>query len=830
VTFVLKMAWRDSRASRRRLLVFSFSIVLGIAALVAIGSTSANLQRAIDREANGLLGADLVISGGMPATDDWQRAIDGLGGEVSRERFFASTVVLGEQVRRLQIRAIGGGYPFYGEFITVPADAPAQLKRGGNVAIVDEALLDELKMRVGGVLKIRDVEFKIIGALVEFPGEPPITATFQPRVFIPFEAIPDKGGKTVNRLDIKLPPEASQDGIVRSLKDRFPEARIVFTTAQDRRRAFETTLANLDAFFRLVGFVALFLGAIGVASVVNVYIRQKIATVAVLRCLGASARQSFAIYLVQGTALGGFGAVLGAIVGIAGQAALPTLLKDVVPFHLEFFISWTAVANGMASGFVICMLFTLLPLLAVRRVPPLAALRSALAETEEVAFDPWRVAIAVLIPVAVASFAIWQTHNLKFGIGYAAALGAAFAILAATAKLVSWAAKRWFPRNAPYLVRQSVANLYRPHNRTVLLLLSLGLGAFLCIALYLARTELLFQIKGPEGGGRPNLWFQDVEAVQMDPLASLLAKQGAPIVEKIPFIRIKLVSVNGKPPERPWSQRFGKQVTVTATYQNHLNDDQVTLEGKFVGRAQGGAAVVPVSIARNLAGRNGLLKLGDEAEWDVQGVPMRTRVAAIFYSRGLRLTPPFEILFPSGVLEGAPAYYQVGARAATKAISTQAQRAVTASFPAMRMFDLAAILEVVDRVFNKIAFVVGFMASFIVATGVIMLAGAVLTGRFQRIRETVLLRTLGASRRQILLIQAIEYAVLGVLASSVGAILAVGGNLLLAHLVFKIEPVTPPLLLVAAVAAVTAVTLLTGWIANRGVIDHPPLAVLRQET
>jgi putative ABC transport system permease protein len=365
---------------------------------------------------------------------------------VSRERFFASTVVLGEQVRRLQIRAIGGGYPFYGDFVTVPADAPAQLRKGGDVAIVDQALLDELKIRVGDTLKIRDADFKIIGALVEFPGEPPLTASFQPRAFIPLSAIPEKTGTSANRLDIKLPADANPEGIVRSLKDKFPEARIVFTTAQDRRRGFEMALANLDAFFRLVGFVALFLGAIGVASVVNVYVKQKIATVAILRCLGASARQSFAIYLVQATALGGFGAILGAAVGICGQAALPFLLRDVMPFHVDFFISWVAVASGMVAGFVICLLFTLLPLLAVRRIPPLAALRSAIAESEGLAFDPWRVAIAVLIPVAVAGFAVWQTHNLKFGMAYAAVLGTGFAILAATAKGISWAAKRWFGR------------------------------------------------------------------------------------------------------------------------------------------------------------------------------------------------------------------------------------------------------------------------------------------------------------------------------------------------------------------------------------------------
>ncbi len=457
--------------------------------------------------------------------------------------------------------------------------------------------MDQLHVHVGDVVKVGIAQepFIVIGEMKAFPGELAGFTTHPPLAFMPFSALSAKVGRAANRVNVKLPPGADSEALVKGLKAKFSDDRMVFATTEERRKNLDQALTGFDAFFRLVGFVALFLGAIGVASVVHVYVRQKIATVAILRCLGATARQTFAVYLLQGLALGLFGSIVGAAIGLAAQWLLPRLLKDIIPFKIDFFISWPAVASGMTSGLVICLLFTLLPLLSVRRVPPLAAFRSALVERAATAFDPWRIVILLLIPVAVAGFAVWQTNNVKFGIGYAVALGLGFGILTGTAFVVSWAAKKWFPRHLPYVIRQGVANLYRPNNRTVLLLLSIGLGAFLMIALFLSRTELLDQIRGPAGGNQPNLVFGRVEENQMEPLAKIAAAQGAPIVQRSPFVRMTLVSVNGHPPGRQWQQPNGKPREVIAAYRDHLLDNEKVGEGKFVPRSQAGAAEIPIA-------------------------------------------------------------------------------------------------------------------------------------------------------------------------------------------------------------------------------------------
>ncbi len=844
MTFILKMAWRDSRASRRRLALYSLSIVLGIAALVAIGSFSANLRQGIEDQAKTLLGADLVVTSTRPFSPEVEKYLAGLGGQRASEVQFASMIrfpTKGDQTRLVQVRAMEGGFPFYGEFLTEPRIAAARLQ-AGDFAVIEESLLVQFGLRIGDPVKLGQSTFTVIGTLKKIPGESMAIAMLSPRVFIRQSVLAATGlvgpGSLVRyRASLALPATRDPAAIEADLRARFRDERLGVDTVDHRKRELGRALTNVYSFLSLVGFVALFLGAIGVASAVHVYVQQKISTVAVLRCLGSSARQSFGIYLVQGLGLGLFGAVLGALLGVAVQLLLPGVVKDFLPFDVAFFVSWPAVARGMGAGLAICLLFTLLPLLAVRRVSPLVALRSAFAETAP-RIDPWRITLGVTIVVAVVGFAVWQTGSIRIGGGFAGMLALGFAILGGVAKLVAWAARRFFPKNMPYVVRQGVANLHRPNNRTVLLLLALGLGTFLILTLNLTRATLLRQISFSGGGGRPNLLFFDIQDDQIAPLGRALAAVGAPILQQAPIVTMKLSAIKGQPVRDILRDRSGRNGRgpgwaltreYRSTFRGELAPTEKVVAGQFEGRVAAGAAVVPVSVEQGLARELGL-QLGDELDWDVQGVTIKTRVGSLREVEWRRLEPNFFVVFPLGALEAAPKFYVAAARAATPAESARAQQAVVREFPNVSAIDLALVLETLDGIFSKVSFVVQFMALFTVATGVIVLAGAILTGRFQRIRENVLLRTLGATRRQLVQIQLVEYAILGVLAVVVGGGLAVLGNFLLAKFVFETAAVAPVLPLLGAMAAVCAVTLITGWIANRGVADHPPLAVLRQET
>ena len=510
------------------------------------------------------------------------------------------------------------------------------------------------------------------------------------------------------------------------------------------------------------------------------------------------------------------------------------MVGGLLPFEVEFFVSGSAVARGVAAGLVICILFTLLPLLAVRRVPPLAAIR-AVSAARESGGDPWRWAVYGAIVVAVTGFAVTQSPRWEVGVGFVGALAVGFAVLAGLAKGIAWAARRVVPAGAPYVVRQGVANLHRPNNRTVLLLLALGLGTFLIVTLTLTRATLLAQIAGSGGEGRPNLLFFDIQDDQIAELEVILAREQVRLEASAPIVTMRVAGLKGRSvadvlrdPDNAvpgWTLRREYR----STFRGELGASEKLLEGEFTGEVAADVDVVPISLERDLAKDMGLV-LGDEIAWDVQGLPLRTRVTSLREVEWRRMEPNFFVVFPRGVLEAAPKFYVAATKVGSPGDSARVQQVVVGALSNVSAIDLQLIIETLDSVFSRVQFVIQFMAGFTVITGIVVLAGAILSGRFQRLREAVLLRTLGATARQLWQIQFVEYAILGVLAAVVGCGLAVGANLALAYFVFDTVGVWAVGTLAWAVLAVTAVTVVTGLLASRGVANHPPLQVLRQET
>jgi putative ABC transport system permease protein len=840
MNFILKMAWRDSRASRRRLVLVSLSVVLGIAALVGIASLGDNLKRTVEAQTKGLLGSDLAVTSRRAFPDDTLAYFKTVGVEMARELSLNSIVSFpgrGNQRRLVQVRALEGNFPFYGDLVTTPADVMPKLATG-NFALLEDTIMVQFGVQVGDEVKIGAKSFVVAGALKKIPGESAVVSMFSPRVYLSMASLEStelmkRDGFVTHRVHLKLAPTQDPQLLEKEMREKFRGQRLSYTTVEERKQDLGQTLQDVYSFLSLVGFVALFLGAVGVASAMHVYIRQKVATVAVLRCLGASARASFAVYLTQGFFIGVLGVILGAGLGLLVQILLPVVLKDFMPFDVEFFISWTAVAKGGLAGLVICLLFTMLPLLAVRRVSPLIAIRSA--QGEVTTPDPLRPWIFAAIGVAVAGFAVLQTGHLKAGLGFTAMMALGFGTLAGLAKLVAMAARRFTPKSLPYPWRQGLANLHRPNNRTVLLLLSLGLGTFLMLTLVLTRETLLSKIVGVGADAKPNLMFFDIQDDQIQRLLELVKENGAPVVAQAPIVTMKLASLKGRTVEDMLKDEkssvpgWALRREYRSTYQGALTNTEKLVAGQFIGRVAAGEARVPISLEQGLA-KDLQVQLGDELVFDIQGVPMTTYIASLREVEWQRLQPNFFAVFPEGVLEPAPKTFIAAVHANSPADSAKVQQAVAKEFPSISAIDLALILQTLDGIFSKVAFVISFMAGFTVLTGIIVLAGAVLTGRYQRIRETVLLRTLGATRRQLMQIQMIEYTVLGVLASITGGGLAVLANFLLAKFIFKTSMVLPPLVLLTSVAAAVAITLVTGLVTNRGVANHPPLEVLRQET
>ena len=839
MNFILKMAWRDTRASRRRLLLYSLSIVLGVAALIGISSLGDSLRSAVDEQAKGLLGADLSATARQEFSAQARARFRATGGELATGVATTTMATFGHGSPRLvQLTAVEGGFPFYGEVETAPADAFALLA-DGHSAIVEETALAQAGVAVGAEVRLGGGTFTIVGALKKYPGQSPFNSMFAPRVQVSKPALESTnllrpGSFSQHTVYLKLPPATDAKELEKKLRADLPGERINFATAEERKEQIGDALKNVFSFTSLVGFLALFLGAVGVASAMHVFIRQRLPTVAILRCLGASARTSFSIYLMQGVGLGVAGSLLGTGLGLGLQFVLPFLLQTFLPYHLEFAVSWPAVLKGVSAGVGVSALFTLLPLLEVRRVSPLHVLRSGYEDDSRP--DPLRWLVYAAIGISVFGFATLQTGNWRGGLAFSTAMGVSFAVLAGVAHGIVWLARRLRTGWLPYTWRQGVANVHRPNNRTLLLMMSLGLGTFMLLTLLLVRAGLLGQLRDMGNGDRPNLMFFDVQNDQIDRLVAIAKREGVPLTKTSPIITMRLSALKGRPAEAISADKtsslpnWALRREYRSTYRGALDDAEKVLEGSFVGKvAADDPARVPVSIEQGIA-RDLQLKLGDELDFNVQGLTVKAVIGSIRQVDWRRMQTNFFFVFPQGPLDGAPATFAAAARAGSPEDTARLQRAVARELANVSAIDLGFVLRLLDGIFTKIAWAISFLASFTVITGLVVLVSAVLMGRYQRVREAVLLRTLGAQRRQLRQIMFTEYAVLGLLAAATGGGLAVAANALLARFLFKVSPVPPLPLLLGAVASVTALTIITGWLANRGVSNHPPLEVLRQET
>ena len=356
--WLLRMAWRDSRRNRSRLVLFVSSIVLGIAALVAINSFSDNLRTDIDGQAKELLGADLVINHNQPPAKSTLTLLDSVtkrtrGARFSSESSFASMVFFPKNggTRLVQIKALEGDYPYYGAIETVPAAASQEFRKDRK-ALVDNTLLLQFKAKVGDSVRVGNRSFLIVGRVNKAPGQTGIAAAAAPAVYIPTAYLAQTGliqrGSRVNyKYYYQFGRGVDVEKLVKAIEPRLDKEGMTYETVEGRKANVGNAFGNLTRFLNLVGFVALLLGCVGVASAVHIYVREKLSTVAILRCLGARGSQAFVIYLIQLTAMGLLGSVLGAALGSAVQWVLPQVLGDFLPIEISLSLSWSAIAGAL---------------------------------------------------------------------------------------------------------------------------------------------------------------------------------------------------------------------------------------------------------------------------------------------------------------------------------------------------------------------------------------------------------------------------------------------------------------------------------------------------
>src|SRR5437660_178821 len=834
--FVSRMAWRETRAAWRHFAYFFVCIALGVAALVGVDLFAANLERAIQREARSLMAADVELRTTRPLTseaDGVLMKLDGRGIARMQVSELVAMAAVPSGTQLVELKAVEPGYPFYGKLRADPEDALATLFTGTH-ALAEETLLIRLDLKVGDTLKIGHAEFRITGVLKKEPDRAAGAFSFGPRVLISRQGLEttglvQPGTRVTHRHLLKLPDGLSSKAVQAELAATFPDKTVRVSTYQDAQPMLRRFLRQLTMYQGLVGLIALMVGGIGVASSVRAFMKEKLETIAVLKAIGAGSSAILRVYLTQTFLLGALGCLAGAVLGAAFQIALPPWLRAWLPIELEFRLALLPFVRGVGMGLLTTILFALWPLLEVRHVRPNLILRREV--TDEPMGSPGRMAWAIsgLLALALAGMAFWQAGSWRAAGLFIGALAAALALLNATAWLVVRLARR-VPRWRSLPWRQGLANLYRPGSQAQTVLVSVGVGVMVILAIHLVERNILWEIGENVPADAPTFFFIDIQPDQHDAFARLLVERGHTDARLTPLVRSRLSALNGQPvrresfEDREHGWYFTREYVLT--FLHEIPRGNAITKGEWW--EGGGSSGLPrVSVEEEAASRLGL-DLGLTVEFDIQGAKVSGRIASIRKVEWGNMSTNFYFIFEPGALEGAPMTYVATTRVIQRE-EVSLQRATVAAFPNVSAINIRAVLDSVAQVVDRISLVIRFMAALSILAGAVVLAGALAATRFRRIYEAMIFKAVGGTRRILAATFAVEYALLGAAAGLIGAGLATGLAWGAGQWILDVKWLFQPVALITGIGATIAGTVLVGFLSTYRILGQKPLPVLRRE-
>lgn len=853
-SFFFRTLLRESRGSRGRLLFFIACLAVGVSAVVAVAGLSASMNDGIRREARQLLAADLVVRGNQPIPEDLGRALAPFPG--TRRTDIRETVTVASAPGRngrpgpsqlVEMKVVDGTYPFYGELELEPSRPLAELLTP-RTAVVASELLARLGRKVGQDIQIGGQPFRVVGIVVSEPDRVGISLTMGPRVFISgagFErtTLDERGSRIGYRALFRLPDSVTAAGLASAaerLRESFPKGDFYrVETYRQAQPALRENLERVERFLGLVALLSLFVGGIGVAQSVRAWLAGRLDAIAVLKCLGLRPRELFPLYLGQTLFMGLAGSLVGIAAGAAVQLALPRLFPDLIP--ADMINPWhpAALLRGLALGVGVALVFSLQPLSAVLRVPPARVLRR---DAEPLPRHRWVTAATMAaLGLGVWGMATLQSGSPVLGAQFTSGVAVVTAALALAAFAVTRLVRRFprdvfpgFPGRASLWLRQGLAALARPGAAAGSAIVALGLGVLVVLGMSLVERRLASQLSAEIPTDAPSVFLVDIQPDQWPGVERILKEGRAEGIESVPVVMARLSAIDGvrsqdlvDRPERQREGRDGRRWALTReqrlTYMRELPKDNRIVEGSLWSdpdRAE-------VSIEQDFANDIGV-RVGSTLRFDVQGIPIDVVVTSLRTVDWQTFGINFFLVVEPGVLEQAPQQRLAVARLPLGA-EQRVQDRVAAEYPNVTLLRIREILEKVLKVLGRISLGIRFLGGFTVVAGVAILAGAISASTARRGREVALLKTLGMTRRGVAATFAVEYALIGLVAGTIGTL---GGTALAWGVVtrgFEIPWKFDPAILALALAASVALAVVAGLAASLRALERRPIEVLRAE-
>jgi putative ABC transport system permease protein len=843
-----RIALREARASRGKFLFVILAVALGVGCLTGVRGFSQAFGSMLLREARSLMAADISVRIFGDATAEQEAMLKRLSQRKVQSTRVTETLSMVSSTRSpdpvlVTLKAVDPKlFPFYGKLELTPAGSLKDRLLPDSVVLSDDARV-RLKAEPGEHVKIGGQDFRIAGIVTVEPDRMSGSFTVGPRVMLSREALDRTGllrlgSRASQRLLFKLDRDSPPVASVRDeLKKAFPEAMI--TDFRETNPNIARGLERATTFLSLVSLIALIVGAIGVSSAMHSHLQQKMDTIATLKSLGARSGQVIRIYLIQTALLGLCGGIAGVVVGAAVQRIFPEFVDRYFHMRPDTWFTPSSAVQGLLVGLLTTLLFTLPPLLNIRKVKPALILRRDMAEIR----PGWRrrlsearipILAGFAICVGLAGIAAWLVDgtwrdSARIGGVFVGGLLVSLALLYVVAALLLKGLQKAVVRvPMPVTIRHALANLYRPGSQSRAVLTALGIGVMFTLTVFLIQRSVLAEIRRSAPPGMANVFFIDITPDQRQPLFDLVSAhpgtESKP--EMLSAVSARIVALNGKPIEQINPSGFGRRYRMARAIStfDKLPPGTIVQRGAWW---KSGTTTPQLSITENVA-RALKLEPGSEITWNAFGRPLTTRVAAVHRTDNQRLHAMVEFITNPGTLEGLPTMYYAAARVRTPQISSL-QRSSYERFPTVTVINIADILDRVQEVVDQISLVIRFISAFAILAGAIILASSIAGTRFRRVREIVIFKTLGATRATVARMFSIEFLVLGIVAGVMGSILATGFSSLLLKRFFDAPFHFDLLPNVVAVLATALIASASGWLASFRILGQKPLEILRGE-
>lgn len=814
---------RDLRAGELNLLILA--LVIAVVALSSVGFFTERVAAALKRDANQLMGGDLLISSDHTLPPDYRQEAERLGLRVTETTTFNSMTSTDDVAQLGAVKAVVPGYPLRGSLRIAQRMGDAGQEAGriparGEVWL-EERLITALQVKPGDQIQLGSQAFRV-GALVTFESDRGTGFfSFVPRVMINAADLPATGllqegsryrirmqfagdKPAVDQMEAWLKPRLGRGEQLESIDDARPEVR--------------NGLDRANRFLRLAAMLAVVLAAVAIGLSARRYLQRHLDGCAVMRCFGAQRNQLLSIYFIEFALLGLFVGLLGCLGGFLLQEALAGLAAGLVKTALPA-PGWLPVWHGLLVSLILMLGFVMPLLVRLTRVPPVRVLRREWGGLEAGSTGVWAIGGA-----ALSALMLWIAGDLRLGLtvvgGFAAALGV-FA-------LAAWGVLGLFGRarslHSAWGLRYGLAALYRRRASSVIQAVALALGLTAILLLTLVSRDLLDAWRMRQPADAPNQFVLNIQPEQREPIARFFAEQGFSSPELLPMVRGRLMSINGRAVSAAdyTEERAKNQVEreFNLSWSSRLQAGNQIVGGTW----HGDARVPEFSLEQGIGQRLGI-KLEDTVEFEIAGQRVSGKISSLRKLEWDSMRVNFFVTAAPGLLDGYPASYITSFHLPEG--RAEVVNRMVATWPNLTVIDVGAVVAQVVEMTQRLVDMVNFVLLFALVAGIVVLLAALQSTHDERMYELSVLRTLGARNRQLRTAMLAEFLVLG----GIAALLAVGGAVAigyaLSNSVFEL-PYSPRWLALVAVGLLAAVAVVAaGWLGVRGLLRHSVLEGLR---